>query len=431
MGWGFFRQFPKYALVIGLIVGSTVLFALWWLFRTPKDSKGQPIPVEDFAPKIAHVEAHWERLVLVDNDLYDIENGALIFRRWLKDGMPEKLFYDATAKKFLAKYPAGFVRYGAIGAVEAKLFLKDKPAFSDDFQWVLFAREKDIWRAEVNWKELRLVNERKLTSVEQFNDQYFADSIVLRTDKTLLVRVLNKVLHVDLGTGAVQPMDMSLNGISKRISPDSKAVVGVENGRFFFYEVDTNDAKYLPLGRTALNDYQWLGNDGGAVIAAMRTVLHFDRAKRTLTEVVALPFPCNQIGEPSPDGRFVFCANGQNRKGVLVDVTKKTATPVVAGEGVSWVSNDTFAFSREVTDSELRGTWLQTVGQNEGRILPEPYLVHKSGAALLTLKSAGLVVMGTKHGLSKTKPDGTEAVEVVKLAGPQTRALGIEKWSAD
>lgn len=431
MRWGFIRQFPKYALVIGLIVGSTVLFALWWfVFRSDRNSI-RTIPVEDLAPKIAHVEAHWERLVLVDNDLYDIENGALIFRRWLKEGMPEKLYFDATAKKFVAQYQAGFVRYGAIGAVEAKLFLKDKPAFSDDFRWVLFVREKDIWRADVDWKELRLVNERKLTSVEQFNDQHFADNIVLRTDKTLLVRVLNKVVHVDLGTGAVQPMDMSLNGISKRISPDSKAVVGVENGRFFFYEVDTNDAKYLPLGRTAINDYQWLGNDGGEVIAAMRTVLKFDRTKRTLTEIVTLPFPCNQMGEPSPDGRFVFCANGQSRKGVLVDVTKKTATPVIAGEGVSWVSNDTFAFSREVTDSELRGAWLQTVGQVERRILPEPYLVNKFGTALLSLKSAGLVVMGTKHGLSKMKPDGTEAAEVVELAGPQTRALGIEKWSAE
>ncbi|MEA3207140.1 MAG: hypothetical protein QOE70_197 [Chthoniobacter sp.] len=428
MNWRWLRAFPKFALVVILIVGSSAAFYSWWVVHSIKKAfnEQRPVPAEDIGPKVAKIEAKRGRLLLVDNDLYDLDSGAVIFKTWLKQGMPQKLFYDGNAKKFLAEYERGFVRYDTRGAVEAELVQKFKPAISDDYKWLVYSKDKDIWRADFDWKDFKLVNERKVTAIEQFNDLNFADNVVLGTEKTLIVRNVNKILRVDLGTGDVKPLQISLAEFAKRRSPDSKSVVGIQTGQFYCYDADTDDAKAITIGRGAINDYQWLDNDRCLAIAAMKTVVLYDRPNNTLTELAALPVSCQRIGEPSPDGRFAFCVGRGN--GVLVDTTKKTAVPVTGGAGVCWISNDTFAFSREVADSELRGTWLQTVGDGERRVSNDPYLVAKSGPMLMVLKGAGLVVFATPDGLSTMKPDGTDVREAVKLARVPDRALGIEEW---
>ena len=431
--WRYLRNFPKFLACFAIIITAVTIVVVWKIRRAALDAlfRDRPAQIEDTRAREALVEAKRGRLLLVDNDLYDIDTGTVIFKNWLKEKTPQRLFYDSQPKKYIAQYERGFVRYALNGAEEATLLQKNKPAFSDDLKGAVYSNEKDIWRADVDWKAFKLVNERKVTSVGQFSDLYLADNIVVGTEKTLLVHNINKVLNVKLDTGDVKPMQISLDGISKRKSPDSKGVVGLENGKFYYYEVDTDDAKYFPVGRGAINDYQWLGNGKCVAIAAMKTVIQFDRAKRTLTELVALPVPCNRIGEPSPDGRFVFCASMVNGKAALVDVEKKTATPVTGGAGVCWVSNDTFAFSREAPDSDLSGTWLETVGQGERRVSPEPYLVTRRGAELMVVKSAGLVVFVTKQGISKMKPDGTEVAELVKLLHPPSFVQDIEDWKAE
>ena len=428
--WRYLRNFPKFLACFAIIITAVTIVVVWKIRRAALDAlfRDRPAQIEDTRAREALVEAKRGRLLLVDNDLYDIDTGKVIFKNWLKEKTPQRLFYDSQPKKFIAQYERGFVRYALNGAEEATLLQKNKPAFSDDLKWAVYSNEKDIWRAAVDWNAFKFVNERKLTAVEQFSDQYFADNIVVGTEKTLLVHNMNKVLNVKLDTGDVKPMQISLDGISKRKSPDSKGVVGLENGRFYYYELDTNEPQYFPVGRGAINDYQWLGDKKCVAIAAMKTVIQFDRAKRALTELVALPAPCNRIGEPSPDGRFVFCVSGVNGKAALVDAEKKTATPIIGGMGVTWVSNDTFAFAREVPDSDLRGTWLQTVGEGERRVSPEPFLVTKKGAELMLVKSAGLVVFVTKHGISKMKPDGTEVAELMKLPHPPSFVQNIEEW---
>jgi hypothetical protein len=429
MNWRWLRAFPKFVLVIVLIVGSSIGFYAWWWFHSLKKTifEGHPSPVEDIAPKIAKIESDWHNLLLVDNDLYDLESGKVIFQNWMKDGTPKKLFYDTKAKKFLAQYERGFVRYDEAGAVEATLLQRNKAAFSDDYKWAVYSKEKDIWRADMDWANLKFTNERKVTAIEQFNDLYLADNIILGTEKTLVVRNMNQLLRVNLETGEVHPTKIPLGAIGKRRSSDSKSVVGVQNGQFYCYDVDRDEAKTIQIGRGALNDYLWFGNDRCIAIAEGKSVVAYDRSKNTLTELVALPSPCQNIGEPSPDGRYAFCVGRGG--GILVDTNKKTAARVTGGLGVCWISNDTFAFSREVPDSELRGTWLQTVGEGERRVSTVPYLVAKSGPMLLVMKSAGLVVFATKNGLSTMKADGTHVAEVVKLPHPPNLALGIEEWN--
>lgn len=425
---------PKYFIAAVVILTSITGFGLWLVFRTRKPTpqameKAVAVAVavaEDNSAKLGKIEANVERLILADNDLYDIGTGELLAREWLKNGMPTRLWWEAPSKTFLAQYPLGFVRYSADGKEKAQLLQPHPFCVADDFKWILYSKDKDIWQADVDWPALKLSTPRKVTSISQFNDQNFAGNTVLGTEKTLLVQSVGHVLRVVLATGETHPLKLPMSEIGKRRSPDSKSVVGLQNGQFYCYDVDTDEAKSIAVGRGAMNDYQWLGNDKCVAIAAMKALVMYDRPKHSLTELTALPSPCFTVAAPSPDGRFVFCAGRGN--GVLVDLKNKTAKPVTGGAGICWISDDTFAFSREVPDSELRGTWLQTVGSDEKRISNEPFLVAKSGPLLMVRKAAELVVFATSHGLSTANPDGSDVVERVGLHRPPNLALAVETW---
>jgi hypothetical protein len=431
MKWAWIKQFPKFALVIAVLVLSTGLFGYWWITREAKrTTRDRPTsPVEDIGPKLALIESKPGHLLLVDNDLYDIDTGTVIFRNWLKEGPPLKVLYDDRSKKIMARYERGFIRYALEGKTEVTLSQKLPPLFSTDLKSALFVKDKDLWRAEVNWQDLKLETEKKITSIEQFYEQNFAANVLLRTEKTLVVRNLNQILRVNLETGEVHPTKIRLDDMGNRRSPDSKWLVGTDRGQFYCYSVDSEETKSVPIGRGAINDFQWLANDRCVAIASMKAVVLYDRTKNTLTEIAPLPFQCLKIAEPSPDFRFLFCLG--RGAGALVDLQKKIAMPVTGGAGVRWVSNDTFAFSREVADSTLRGTWLQTVSEGERRISSEPYLVGNGGGFIMSLPSAGMDVFVTKHGVSKMKADGTACVEILKLPRPPTRLLQILAWPAD
>jgi hypothetical protein len=423
-------QFPKWALVVTVLVVSTGLFGFWWFTRGGKRAAAGPsAAVEDISPKLNLIESKWQRLLLVDNDLYDIDSGKPVFRHWLKDGMPLRLFYDPATKKMIAQYERGFVRYGLDGREEAVLTQRSTPAFTPGLKSVVFAKDKEVWRADVDWQAFKFANERKVTSIEQFNELNFAANIILLTDKTLVVRNFTTLLRVDLDGGSVKPMRIPLGDIGKRRSPDSKWVVGTQSGQFYCYDVDADEAKTIPIGRLVMNDFQWLGNERGAALMAGKAVFAYDRTTNNLTEVAQLPFSCFKMGDPSPGGRFIFCAGGiDGRNGALVDLEKKTAVQIQGGAGIAWVNGNTFAFSREVPSSDLRGTWLQTAGKTERRVSLVPYQVSNSGAQFLALPSTSLVIFETRHGLTKMDLDGSELAELVNLRQPVARVLGIQGW---
>ena len=432
MIWAWLRKAPKIALVLFVFVGSTALFGLWWLSRPAKQSGyggGPVVAVVDNGPKIARIEAAPERLLLVDNDLYDLDSGAVIFRNWLQKDMPQRLFYDADAKKMIAQYQLGFVRYNLDGTVQATLLQQFEPAISKDLKCMLYVKDKDIWRADIDWDGFKPANERQITSIEQFWPQSFAENIMFWTDKSLVVRNLTTLLGVNLETGNVTPVRIPLNEIAKRRSPDGKRVVGVENGVFYCYDLENNASKTIRMGRLALNDYQWVGNDKVVAIAAGRAVLSYDRLNNKMDEVLQLPAMCTKIQAPSPDGRFVFCSDWKGA--YLVDLENRTAAPFTGGAGVEWVNNDTVIFSREIPDTALRGTWLETAGEGKRRVSPEPYLVGNAGGFIMQIPSAGLIVFGTEHGISKMEADGTGATELVNLGHPPHRVLGIQKWPGE
>ena len=434
--WALLKQFPKFVLVAGVIVGSTVLFVGWWFVHSRATSRTNPrdIAAEQAAigQKAAKVESRIDYLFLADNDLYDAGNGELLFRNWLKGDAPHRLFYDRASKKLYGQYDRGFARYAFDGAREATMMEKDPLGFFDDSKKIVFVRNKNVWVADVDWESFRFINERQVTNIDSFYENHFAENLVLLTSKTLIVRNLNNLLRVNLETGNVKPTRIPLGDIGKRRSPDSKWVVGVLNGQFYCYDVDGDSAKTIPVGRTGIGDYQWLGNDRCLGVAAGKEIVNYDRTANTLTAVTALPFPCFRIGEPSPGGRYIFAAGGfEGRNGVVVDLQNKTAAKVSGGAGIMWVNADTFAYSREIPDSDLRGSWFQKVGEGEKRISPEPYLVSSGVSRLIQLPQAGLLILETAHGLTKMKPDGSGIALMPRPVRSPKNMLRIDQWPLD
>ncbi|MGC3992046.1 MAG: hypothetical protein QM796_20605 [Chthoniobacteraceae bacterium] len=373
--WWLVRRFPKFFIVATIFIASTGLFGWWWLFRSPKKVREENADAAnqraETAAKVALVQSKIEHLILADNDLYDLDSGQLIFKSWLADGMPFTLSYDSASKKLVAHYKNGFVRYNLDGTEDAKMLQRFTMVVMEN-KWTLFVKNKDVWRADIDWQNFTLSNEKQVSSIEQFMDTSFEENILLCTEKTLVVRNMMRLLRVDLETGTVHPTLLPLgNPVSQR-SPDCKLLIGITNGQFYHYDVDTDHAEATKLGRVGMSACQWLSEGKCVCILNGQSVVLYDRDKDALSELCKLPVPCSKIGEPSPDGRYVFCTN--NRQGFLVDVEKKTAQAITGGAGVTWLTDDTFAFSREVPDSSLRGTWTQKVGEDSRLLSPEPFV---------------------------------------------------------
>lgn len=395
-----------------------MLFAVWWTFHPRAKPQSQPDNTAALAAlraQAAKAEARIDYLFLADDDLYDAGTGELIFKNWLHGDHPNRLFYDAKTKKILGQYDRGFARYAFDGVREAAMMGKDPVAFCDGFKKAVYAKNKNVWIADADWQNFRFANERQVTMIGQFYEQNFAANIILLTDKTLVVRNLNYLLRVNLETGSVKPMRMPVLHIDKQRSPNSHWIVGVLQNQFFCYDVDADDAKTIPIGRTGISDYQWLGNDKCICLAGGKSVAIYDRIAQIITENATLPFRCFKIGEPSPDGRFVFAAGGlDGRDGMLVDLEKKTAERVNGGVGITWVSNDAFAFSRDVPDSDSRGIWLQEAGNSEKRVLSDLCLTGTLRPALIALPS-GITVIETRSKLIMTNVQDHSYVDINKF----------------
>ena len=430
MVWRFLKSVPKYLLVLVVLVGSTGLFIFWRMFLSPeKRAQAEAKQEEIRQEKRESAEVareHAERLILIDNKLYDSETGELLFFNWLKDEMPQKLFIEPERTSVLAQYENGFVRYGFDGAKLASLTLPHGFPVDDTYRWALYCKDGDIWRADVDWKSLKFTNERKVTSTGQFQEKFFGRSFLFGTEETLVLTVMNQQLLVNLASGEVKQVRYPLDNLVKRRSPDSKFLVGVERGQFYCHEVDKDETKTLALGRAPISDYQWAGNDKCFLLVGGTSIAVYDRVRHSLSEICSLPGQCVRIGELSPDGRFLFC---QSRNGLaLVDTEKKKLETSFAGEGIFWLDPVSFIFSRDVPDSAQRGVWIYKVGSVPKRILDQPYRVARSGDSVLRLASGSVVfVSGTS--VMRFNPGDSSTKEVLKNAGSKAdRLLELSKW---
>lgn len=433
--WRFIKAFPKLALVAGVFVVSTALFAWWWMFGSLEKREQAKIREETkkeiIAEKVVIAENRMGNLFLAGGDLCDVETGAVIFKNWLTGDKPSRLFYDAESKSLLASFPTGLNRYRLDGTMAATLAMRYPVGFTKGFKGALYAKDKNIWMADVDLKELKLTNERQITTMGIFMERFFAENLIMTTEKVLVVQNMNQHLRVNMLNGDVKQTQIPMLNIDKRRSPDGKQLVGEKGNDFYLYDVESEELKRYPIGRKAVTDLQWLDEDRCAVLLAGKTISLFDRKSGKLEELTELPLQAQGMLKPSPDGKFVFCANG--KEAVLLNIeTKKVERVPVGGQGFVWLTSDSLLFTRDIADSDLRGTWLKTIGKDDQRITTEPYFAtRETGALVLQMKSAGQVVFVTRQGICRVKPDGSGFAEVVKTTRPPARLLGIAEWGAE
>jgi hypothetical protein len=437
MNWRLIKAFPKIAIVVGVFGISTTLFGIWWFTRstkTPASSNASVASNQEASSasevkqqKAATLPAKMGWLALVGSDLYDISTGERLFPNWLR-GIPQKLFFQASTNRLMALTERGVIRFALDGSNDGTLGGDAPPAFTHDGKQAMFVKNGDVWVTDVYWQGFKFTNERQATKLGQFNAPFFAANVMLGSAKNIVVRNQNALVRVSLLTGEVQPMKLPLSEIGKRRSPDGGCVVGEFNRQLYAYDVDVGDAFGFPKGRDSAVDFQWLDNQRCAFIVSAKGVAYYERGKNTLVEVAALPFACNKIAGPSPDGRYVLCAG---RGGVvIVDVTEKRAEAFgTPAQHFGWLNGNTLVYSRDVPDTSVRGTWLRTMGGMEKQITSEPYVIGRDGSgAVAVMKDVNAIVFATSNALFRMKPDGSELQEIAKLPAPVQRLQAVEIW---
>ncbi len=436
--WRFIKQFPKIALVLGVFVVSTGLFGFWWYFKRSQTQKENVVKddsakqkVEAVAEVIPSMEGN---LLVADGDLYQLDSGKLLLKNWFKEAMPAKLFLDAESGKLIARYDRGLARFNLAGKREAAIGGRYGLAINDRMDFVTFAKDKDVWKASIDFHEFKLVDEQRVTTTAGFMEQFFADNIILGTEKMLIVRNMNQLLRVNMVTGEVTSTRIALTGLKNQRSPDGAILVGglTERGgqKFFAYEVEKDEVKHFDLDfRMRVTEFAWVNLNTCAYLVAGMALGVYDREKQEIRQLMQLPIQCSEMVGASPTGRYLFCGSFKGQ--VLVDIEGKKIEPLgTPAQCYEWIADDVLLCARDVPDSNLRGTWLKQIGKDEVRVSTEPYTYARrgGGASVLPIKDAGIVFFSTRGGMFKMKLGETEAQMFAPLAKPLTHFVYIEKW---
>ncbi len=301
--------------------------------------------------------------------------------------------------------------------------------------FVTFAKDNDVWKASIDFREFKLLDEQRVTTTAGFMEQYFADNVILGTEKMLIVRNMNQLLRVNMVTGEVTATRIALTGLKNQRSPDGAILVGGVTERrgqkFFAYDVEKDEAKYFDLdGRMRVTEFAWVNSNTCAYLIAGVELGVYDREKQEIRQLGQLPIQCQEMNTPSPSGRFVFCSSF---KGVVLADVVSGKVEVISNpaQAYEWIDDETLLVARDVQDSNLRGTWVKKIGQEEVKVSTEPYTFARGagGASVLPIKEAGIVFFATRGGMFKMKLGETEAQMFAPLSQPLTRFVYIEKWA--
>jgi hypothetical protein len=425
------KAFPKAFVVVSVLVGSTVLFTLWWVFgrsepvvpqATDKTPQPTPAVVDTSNEAAAGIPEKIDHLLMIDDDLWDIEAGELLMADWLEGDLPNTLSYDEETQSLIGQFSRGIVRYDLSGRIQGTITRSDGLLFSDAFDSILYAEGGDIWRAGIDWAEFAVMNPQQVTSIGSFSDRSFTGNVLLGSPNNLIVRNRNQFLRVDLKAGEVATTPMNMNGLVRRRSPEGNVIVGglsQPGGTLFYaYHLDENRQEVFELGnRLAVTDYLWLNDRSCAFLVANQIVGLYEMEPEGIREIVKLPFPCRGLVGPSPGGGFVLAAGTPGL--VMVDLHSKEAEKLtIAAEQAEWLEEGVLLLANGGNDTQFRGTWKVGMGAPPKRITNQPFLGDRSGRTLAKRLEgdAGLVFV-TQSGLFHLQTGSTEAIALGAVKG--------------
>lgn len=443
MNWRLIKAFPKYTIVVGVLIGSTALFVFWWKFlkHEPRHEGGRSTELaKPSAPVSAQETARAEEittalghLILVDQDLIDIESGKVIAKNWLGNDKPLKVWVDTINKKTIARFERGFKRYNFDGSEDATLGRSNGVIISDDMDLAIFSQAGDVWQAGINWQQFKFTNEARATSIGGFQDTYFVQNLVLASKVALVVRNMNQLVRVNLGSGEVVPMPLPINDAADRRSPDGSIFIGDQSGAngstVYAFDVTTGKVTPKELGtRTAVTGVLWLDKERCLVLVNAQFIVVYNREKGSFSEFAKLPTEVAKLTLPSPSKRYiVVLAHGSAG---FFDMETKAVIPLTTPlQSLDWMTGDSIIAANNTMDSNQRGTWAMKLGEAAKRVSIEPYSMDPNGVGpVLRLESLGLVIFGTQSGLFKLKVGGAEAVKIAPFQAPVMRLQSVEEW---
>lgn len=394
-------RWTRYSVAGAIIVCSTLLFAIWWLFGrggeelVEKSSKDQEKVEENQTNELQTLEVQpmmefpkFDPLTTLycGNRILDVETGeTLIEGLFAKEPIIKRLYFWRARKHFIVFHSqSSFSQYDSRGQILPKLTNQDQlPAvfrFSDDLKRVLFSAKGDIWSATANWEDGVLDNFETVTNVGVIPDRHFSKGIHMQTDKMLLTEVRNQKLLVNLETKETQEINFP-SGRAVQVSPGADAIMGVTKQQMMslgYYDLRTNQSKVLePLARGAITQVLWVGNEKCLVLRGNRQIELFDREKGTYET-----FDKNEkgvfiagLGSPSPDLKWVVFGLKQGVRAVFdVNDPDRSAVmlPAPATQG-EWLNGDEIIFQNSSMNSEQRGTWVFKISEEKmRRIHPQP-----------------------------------------------------------
>lgn len=446
------RKFPKWVLALSIVVVSTALFAFWYFFLYPRwwgngggsNSSVANTPSAPSPPEPSEWDRRRERaallpsrmagLVVAGNDLYDVVGCEVVFKNWLQGGCPPAIYYDAANQRIIGKVERGLIRYELTGQKEKTMGEPYGAAFTDGHRLAIFAKNGDVWKAEPDWASFTLTKELQVTKIGEFREAFLIQNIMMGNEELLLVRQPPNLLSVNMKNGEVHPLRLPPGSKFQNQSPDGAMLVGLVRERagpsFYAYEAAKDNAETFPLGRNgALNGVLWLDKDRCAVLLNGNILKLYDRKRNKLDDLIIMATPCQGMIGPSPTGKRFWCGSNRGAK-LLVDVEKKECELFPhAAEFLGWISDDVFAFSNDLPDTSVRGTYLVKVGSEPRRISEEPFLGTRDGRTCLEyLKEGDQVVFGTKSGLYRMNSEGSEFKQVAGWLTPNPVLLRIDNW---
>lgn len=446
------RKFPRWAIAVGIVTGSTLLFAFWWFFLYPRWGGGgntsSPSASSSSTPDVAEPD-EWEKrhgkaatlpsrvagLVVAGNDLYDVLGGELVFPNWLQGGCPPAIYYDAKNQRIIGKVERGLIRFELTGKKEKVMGEPFGAAFSDGHRLAVFARDGDIWKAVPDWNSFSLTKEMQVTKLGEFRESFLVPNIMMGTENMIVVRKPPNLLQVDMNTGEVHPLKLPPGSSFENQSPDGRMLVGMIRERsganFYAYDVEKDEVKTLPLGRNmAINGVLWLDNDRCAVLVAGRLIQIYDHKEGKLSELVSLPAPGQGLLGPSPSGRRFWAMNARGDL-MLVDAKEKEVERFEhPADSFEWAGDDGFIYACSRPDTSVRGTFYMPVGGEPRRLTDEPFLASRdSRSCSVLLEEAGVMVFGTKSALFRVGIDGTNLKEILPWANPSSVLQRVEVWN--
>jgi hypothetical protein len=266
------------------------------------------------------------------------------------------------------------------------------PFLNADLRRVIYLRDGDVWRAELDWATREFQNHRQVTRVGILNPARSGDiSLIAWHENILLMRTRfsqeRPILRVNLLSGEIEelePMMVFIDGMFP--NPSASLLCASHRELLACYDVSTGEAFRVSLPRQIGGvptpvarrpgtreppaSFAWVDDRTFLVTAPRRETQHLlrvDLGRRSAHELIELP-GSGMVVEVLPGGRHAaaWVQNGPAVRIALADGAAD-ALPDEIGRGGAWLDESKYVHTRERGSISEIGVWLYDVARQDHR----------------------------------------------------------------